>query len=310
MDINEKIRIKVNGVKQAGHVFGKQGKAALLFVHGGPGNPNRHKIIDKLSPLGEHTLVCAYDQRGTGGSYHPFMKDSAFRIDDFVTDIREWAEYLKSHYGVTAVILIGESWGSYIGSLAIKKYPTLFDAYVGYGQLVSMSRTLDAQYAALKKRLQGEKLKDFLTIAPPKDGKFASEEDASLFHSLLYPAFEPEDYPSYEEREIIPFNKSGEYGYFERRGFKKGTRRLSKVYGNLTGLTLEDNANYEIPYYVFAGDEDFITPFELSKNYLLNEVKAPRKGFVEFKGAGHMLAFEQPDKFIVEIERLVLNLLD
>ena len=309
MDINEKIRIKINGLKQAGHVFGKQGKAALLFVHGGPANPNRHKIIDKLSPLGEHTLVCAYDQRGTGGSFHPFMNDSAFRVDNFVTDVREWAEYLKSHYGVTAVILIGESWGSYIGSLAIKKYPSLFYAYVGYGQFVSMSKTLDAQYAALKKRLQGEKLKDFLTIAPPKDGKFASEEDASLFHSLLYPAFEPEDYPSYEEREIIPFYKSKEYALRDKLGWKYGVKRTSKALGNENQWVLDDDPRFGIPYYVFQGVNDFICPFALAKHFIEQEVEAPKKGFYAFEHSGHLPAFEEPDLFMKRLLELFDDLL-
>ena len=309
MDINEKIRIKINGLKQAGHIFGKQGKAALLFVHGGPANPNRHKIIDKLSPLGEHFLICAYDQRGTGGSFHPFMKDSAFRVDNFVTDVREWAEYLKSHYGATALILIGESWGSYIGSLAIKKYPSLFYAYVGYGQLVSMSKTLDAQYAALKKRLQGDKLKDFLTIAPPKEGKFASDEDTALFYSLLYPAFEPADYPNYEEREIIPFNRSKEYTLRDKLGWKYGVKRTNKALGEKRQWALDDDPRFGVPYYVFQGVNDFICPFALAKRFVEQEIEAPKKGFFPFERSGHLPAFEEPDLFMKRLLELFDDLL-
>lgn len=302
-----KFKAKINGFPQMGHIWGEGNEVALLFLHGGPGNPNRHKIRDNLLGLSKHFLLCAYDQRGTGGSYKAFMKDADLSIERLIDDVIGWARELKRSFGVNKVVVIGESFGSYLGSKAIQKSPADFSAYVGYGQLSSMRKTFLWQYHELEKKLKGESLK--LLHAIPLDCE-PSAEQYGVFYSLLYPSFEPKDYPSYEEREIIPFNKSGEYGYFERRGFKKGTKRLSKVYGNLTGLTLEDNANYEIPYYVFAGDEDFITPFELSKNYLLNEVKAPKKEFVEFKGAGHMLAFEQPEKFITEIERLFLNLLD
>lgn len=63
---DELIKAKINGLGQIAHVFGIPNKTGLLFVHGGPGNPNRHKIKDKLSPLFDKFLVCAYDQRGTG----------------------------------------------------------------------------------------------------------------------------------------------------------------------------------------------------------------------------------------------------
>lgn len=309
MNIDEKVRIKINGIKQAGHLLGKKGKTALLFVHGGPGNPNRHKIVDKLSHLAKYFLLCAYDQRGTGGSYHPLMKDSAFSVDCFVGDIRGWAEYLKSHYQVQNVILIGESWGSYIGSLAVRKYPSLFYAYVGYGQLVNMTKTAMTQYALLKKKLQGEKLKDLETIAPPKEGKFASDEDASLFYSLLYPAFEPEDYPSYKQREIIPFFKSKEYTIRDKLGWKYGVKRTNKALGEETGWRLDDDPRFGIPYYVFQGVNDFICPYDLAKNFLENQVKAPKKGFFSFEHSGHLPAFEEPELFIQRVLELFNDLL-
>lgn len=300
-----KFKIKINGFPQMGHVWGEGNEVALLFLHGGPGNPNRHKIRDNLLGLSKHFLLCAYDQRGTGGSYKAFMKDADLSIDSLIDDVIGWARELKRSHGAKKVVVIGESFGSYLGSKAIRKSPSDFSAYVGYGQLSSMRKTFLWQYSELEKKLKGEKLKLLHTIPSNIE---PSDRQYGVFCSLLYPAFEPKDYPSYEQREIIPFNKSGEYGHFERRGFKKGIKRLSKVYGSLMGLTLEDDPNFEIPYYVFAGDKDFITPFELSKNFLVNEVRAPKKGFVEFKGAGHMLAFEQPDGFVEEIERLFLDL--
>lgn len=301
-----KFKTKINGFSQMGHIWGEGNKIALLFLHGGPGNPNRHKIRDCLLGLSNDFLLCAYDQRGTGGSYAACTKDGDLGIDHLIDDVIGWARELKRSHGAKKVIVVGESFGSYIGSKAIQKSPADFHAYVGYGQLASTRKTFLWQYRKLEQKLDGEKLRLLHTI--PLQGE-PTDEQYDVFHSLLYPSFEPKDYPSYKEREIVPFNKSGEYGYFERRGFRKGAKRLSRIYGNLTGLTLEDDANYEIPYYVFAGTEDFITPFELSKNYLLNEVSAPKKEFVEFKGAGHMLAFDNPGKFIGEIERLFLDLL-
>ncbi len=309
MDIDRKVRVNIGGLKQTGHIFGRAHRPAILFVHGGPGNPNRHKVIDKLLPLADHFLLCAYDQRGTGGSYRPFLKKEDLTVEKFVSDIRKWADYLKSTYPVDKIILVGESWGSYIGSLAIRKYPSLFSAYLGYGQLVSMRKTLEAQYAALGKRLQGEKLNDYLSIDPPKDGKFASKDDESLFYSLLYPSFEPKDYPSYKEREILPFYRSKEYSLFDKLGWKYGSKRTNKAFEGQSDWRLDDDPRFGIPYYVFQGVDDFICPYSLAKEFVEQEVQAPEKGFFSFEHSGHLPAFEEPELFIERFLSLFSDLL-
>lgn len=59
-------------------------------------------------------------------------------------DLIEIASYIKKKYNYE-IVLIGESWGSFISSLAISSRPDLFKAYIGYGQLYSIKETIKWQ---------------------------------------------------------------------------------------------------------------------------------------------------------------------
>lgn len=285
----EIFKAKINGYRQIAHVFGIGSKTGFLFVHGGAGNPNRHKIRDLLKPLYERFLVAAYDQRGTGGSYRLFPKKKDFTIYIYVRDIIEWGKLIKAKYRLSKLVLVGESWGSAIGVLSLKEGDAPFDAYLGYGQFVSETKAREWQYSEMAKGLN---LKE-LGLKKPVNGSFASLEQEKLFYSLLYPYFEPMDYPSYKEREIMPFDKSGEYTFCARRGWRKGTRLLNKLNIPLSSVTLPTAIS--IPFFICQGREDFITPYPLAKEYF-ETIKAHKKDLFTFE-TGHLPAFEDPKRF-------------
>lgn len=180
-----KFKAKINEFPQMGHIWGEGNEVALLFLHGGPGNPNRHKIRDNLLGLSKHFLLCAYDQRGTGGSYKAFMKDADLSIERLIDDVIGWARELKRSHGAKKVVVIGESFGSYIGSKAIQKSPADFHAYVGYGQLSSMRKTFLWQYHELEKKLKGEKLR--LLHAIPLDSEPSAAQYGFSIHCFTHP---------------------------------------------------------------------------------------------------------------------------
>ena len=68
--IDRKARITLGGMKQAIHIWGtKQENPVVLFLHGGPGVPNRHGMAVSHMDLTDDFTIVAWDQRGTGGSY-------------------------------------------------------------------------------------------------------------------------------------------------------------------------------------------------------------------------------------------------
>lgn len=83
--------LTINNVRHVlAHIEGTS-SIALLFVHGGPGEPNRHKIEKKLIDLRKHFQIFAYDERGSLDSCPKNYKDIDYSPKIFVSDLIEIA---------------------------------------------------------------------------------------------------------------------------------------------------------------------------------------------------------------------------
>ena len=58
--------------------------------------------------------------------------------------------------------------------------------------------------------------------------------------------------------------------------------------------------DFSIPVFFFEGTEDFMAPIEPAYAYF-EEVKAPRKEFVLFKGGDHFIPLDRPDEFLTQL---------
>ena len=92
--IDRKERITLGGMTQAIHIWGsKQENPVILFLHGGPGIPNRHGMAKAHMDLLDDFTIVAWDQRGTGGSY--FGCDPAtLTLEQLISDCAELIGYL------------------------------------------------------------------------------------------------------------------------------------------------------------------------------------------------------------------------
>ena len=84
--IDRKERITLGGMTQAIHIWGsKQENPVILFLHGGPGIPNRHGMAKAHMDLLDDFTIVAWDQRGTGGSY--FVCDpKSLTLEQLISD--------------------------------------------------------------------------------------------------------------------------------------------------------------------------------------------------------------------------------
>ena len=57
---------------------------------------------------------------------------------------------------------------------------------------------------------------------------------------------------------------------------------------------------FSIPMFFFEGAEDFNTPIEPAYAYF-QQIKAPQKEFVLFKGADHFIPLDRPDEFLTQL---------
>jgi pimeloyl-ACP methyl ester carboxylesterase len=72
-------------------------------------------------------------------------------------------------------------------------------------------------------------------------------------------------------------------------------------------LTFDFNklgTRFELPFFIFQGDTDIITPTATAKAYF-DEIEAPHKEFVLIKKAGHLACFARTDQFLEELIKRV-----
>lgn len=302
--------IEINKVKQClAHIDGVS-TTCLLFVHGGPGEPNRHKIENKLISLRKHFQIFAYDQRGSLDSCPVNYKNIDYSPSTFVSDLIQMATYIKSKYGYE-IVLIGESWGSFISSLALASRPDLFKAYIGYGQLYSIKESIAWQNDAMREKFEDKPLltKKLNSVKFDNNGYFLTEKDSGVFFSLLYPHFEPRSYKDFYSREIKPLLDSSCYSKEGKRLYEK-TRMVSneKIMGeHLEEIELPKTLKYKTPYFIFQGKKDFITPYDVAKSHF-EKVLAPKKEFVTFDRSFHLPAFDESKHFMKELIRVIKDL--
>ena len=60
-------------------------------------------------------------------------------VERFVADIIELTQYLAGRFHRRRITLVGHSWGSAIGMLAVQRRPDLFKAHVGIGQISAVA---------------------------------------------------------------------------------------------------------------------------------------------------------------------------
>lgn len=265
----------------------------LLFVHGGPGNPNRHKVFRRLRMLKRHFALAAYDAYGCGDSSHP----KQLHVATLVTQLIEIAEYLKQTYP-SPIILIGESFGSGICLLALEQRPDLFSSYIGYGQVYNRQDMTENQMDLFLEKLKTEGAYDRISYWKAHRKDLVSAKFDSVWYQRFYAEYYPlmeGDIPSYAIREIVPFQKSREYSQKaksrQQRDNYRCTKRLFEEFFDFCRPI-----SIPLPVFILAGKEDLVTPVD-SQRKTFENILSPQKEFLELEGMGHIIPFDNPKWF-------------
>lgn len=140
-------QVELNG---SGHEIMIRGKdknnPVIIFVHGGPGTSEIPYAQKYQNLLEENFTVVNYDQRASGKSYHFFEDYSNLTSELLVVDLLALTDYVSKRLGKEKVILVGHSYGTYIGMQAANKAPEKYESYVGIGQ---MSDTVESEMDSL-----------------------------------------------------------------------------------------------------------------------------------------------------------------
>lgn len=106
---------------------GEARRAPIVYLHGGPGGYVHSSIVRTLSPLASegHDLYF-YDQVGSGLSDR-LPRPSNYSFLGHVADLRE---ILATHLGGVPAVVIGHSYGAVLGAEVLARHPELVERLV------------------------------------------------------------------------------------------------------------------------------------------------------------------------------------
>ena len=308
--ITELVRVELGGHPQWIQVRGaRRDLPILLYLSGGPGQSDLAYSRVLLDGLTDDFLVVGWDQRGAGKSY-PALDPATLTLDRAVADAVQLARHLCQRYGQRQVVLLGESWGSLLGVLAVQRAPELFRLFVGSGQMVSVLETDRRIYhdlLALAERDGNAGLAERLWRAGPPP--YADPLDYAFVMSQ-YPLLEGAYAPprAYQDRGarsgIGPMGLLGEeYAGLEKVNVLRGLLDMfSVLYPRLQLVDLRREVpRLEVPVIVLEGSHELAARTAPAREWL-DALRAPRKHLHVLPDAGHSVAFEQAD----ELHRILL----
>ena len=308
--IAELVTVPVGG-RQLGMMIRGQStnNPVLLFLAGGPGGSERGAMRKHLPELEKHFTVATWDQRGAGTSYPALDPTSSYTLNSSVADTISVTNYLRERFGQDKIYLLGQSWGTILGVLAVQKQPQLYAAYIGTGQMVDPLETDRIFYTdtlAWARKNGNTSLVDRLTaIGPPPYREMLDYETALAHEQQVYPydhTGNSEGAGGFSENFIVP-----EYALIDQvhlLGSFMDT--FAVLYPQAQKIDFRTDATtLSVPAYFVEGAHEAPGRAKPFQQWYAG-LSAPRKELTVLAGSGHRPLFEQPKEFVAFMTDTVL----
>lgn len=294
--------IKIGGCEQCVLIRSENvNNPIILFLHGGPGMPVMYLAHEFQRPLEKHFTLVQWDRNGAGKT---FVRNApsveSMNIRQQLNDCYELIDTLRHRYKKDKIVLIGHSFGTYLGSILVTEHPELFSAYISVGQDLD-----DIKAKAIQERFIRE---NAVKNSRPEIIAALAKTNKPGFENWLF-EFGGELKNS---KSFFPFIWSGlrapEYTLKEALSVGKGSSFCNRYmkYNVLDSSIYYKIREYHVPVYFFVGKHDYTTPFELIEDYY-RLIEAPEKQIIYFDNSAHFPFFEEPEKFCLELEKVLKN---
>ncbi|WNS78753.1 alpha/beta hydrolase [Domibacillus sp. DTU_2020_1001157_1_SI_ALB_TIR_016] len=291
-------QVELNGNSNEIMIRGKnKDNPVILFVHGGPGT-SEIPYADKYQDVLESKFtVVNYDQRASGKSYHFFDDYSNLSPDLLVEDLLAVTDYVTKRLGKEKVILIGHSYGTYIGMQAANKAPEKYEAYVGIGQMSNIKESeIDNLNYTIEQAKNAGNRDDVIYL----QGLTENIKNGEMFTPRNYVikyggATRLIDNP---DGDNIGMLLSSEYNLLDIIRYNCGlTFSQNTLLKDLTENPLPTIVTkLELPVYFIMGKYDYMTSSSAAIKYF-DMIEADKKEFISFEESAHYPQFEEEEKF-------------
>ncbi|MEP6855948.1 MAG: alpha/beta fold hydrolase [Pedococcus sp.] len=299
--VAELTRVEIGGHDLALMIRGRSVEnPVLLFLAGGPGGSELGAMRRHSEALENDFVVVTLDQRGAGKSYDQLDPTSTLTREGAVADTIEVTNYLRDRFGRDKVYLVGQSWGTILGVLAVQRQPELFSAFVGVGQMVDPAETDRTYYRdtlAWARESGNTALVDTLTQSgPPPYTSMLDYEPTLSYDHEVYPyshVGNSEGAGQMGENIFV-----GEYTLLDQIHIFGGFMdTFSVLYPQLQDLDLRTQATrLDVPVYLAQGAHETPGRAGPAKQWF-DLLDAPSKQMLTFDTSGHRALWEQPAQF-------------
>jgi pimeloyl-ACP methyl ester carboxylesterase len=299
-------KIHLGGVEQWILIRGKDVKQPiLLFLAGGPGGSEMAWFRHYNAELENYFVVVNWEQRGGGKSFAAINPTHLMTLEQYLADTHDLVQMLRERFQQEKIYLVGHSWGTILGVLTVQRYPELFYAYIGIGQIVDVreSDRINYEYAlSMAKEFNNfEALQELQEIEPPP---FTNENLLKKMSTLMKWVHKfMADSLDWNESSVnlkTLIETETEYSPTEKQMFWHVLAdTFELVYPQLYQVNLDfikQVPKLDVPVYFMEGRYDYKAPFELAEKYY-NVLEAPKKEFIWFDKSGHSPCYKEAAKF-------------
>ncbi|WP_330261715.1 alpha/beta fold hydrolase [Streptomyces sp. NBC_00539] len=330
--IDEQGFVRIGGIEQWVSVRGEdRANPVIVEVHGGPGAPNSIYAV-RTRAWEQHFTIVRWDMRGAGKTFGrggpEGQGDATFAR--LYEDALEVVGHARRRLGVRRVVLVANSFGSVFGLRLVRNHPELFSAYVGTDQNVPDADRDACAYRDLLERLRAAgKTKQLARAEALGADQRAWSAGQRATYDRLRTQSDPLTLDTLKKVVLGSMWLSPLHTLRDLRDYFKGQHFSERVAEGTTGLTddhrgdqADDHADdhtddqaddqaddpadetadetgtrFEVPFFVFQGELDVLTPPERAKAFF-DAVEAPLKHFALIGGASHFASFRRPEAFL------------
>ncbi len=310
--IDEYFSININGHDQWLRIRGENtNNPIILYLHGGPGGSQIPSYrYFQLEWEQSYTMV-HWEQRGAGKSYLSTLRVETQTVSQLVSDALSVIEYLSERFGRRDIVLLGHSWGTFLGMHVLETNPSAISSYIGVGQIANQVRSEQRMYEFALTRATDEKHEVNASLLRDMKGyplRHNSHRDVALVRELARQYGFLGSTSTDVARTYNRLMETPEYGLIDIYRFLKGTLVSSATLGRqmLTNFQIQPSElhlKYEIPIFFLSGQRDHFTPADLADE-LLDPIDAPAKKHVVFENCGHYPNEDEPERFIQTVREL------
>lgn len=315
-------KVRIGGIDQWISIRGRhRSNPVILYLHGGPGFPMMPFAHSFQTPWEEHFTVVQWDQRGTGKTYNendPAVVLPTMSHERMLEDAHELTLMLRKRFQTDRIFVLGHSWGSMLGIPLVKRYPELFYAYIGTGQVINVMENERVGYQRTlmiaNQQNNAIAVAELKSIAPypnPATGTSAPRKVLRKWQRELGLGVRGKS-DSQIMAEMLSYGlKSPDYSLGDNLVW---IRRLDSTFSRdaLSGEIDRFDVNplgydFQIPVIFMLGRHDWQVPSTIAAEYF-GKVNAPYKKLIWFETSAHSPPSEEPDLFQQMLVREVLPL--